>query len=155
MAEVSAKLWASRKTRCWKVSTVADVIPFCKHATSVAMSGLECTGSFKRLHPLTYPNLEDLAPLVQWPVVNFKIWGVFAVVFNTLDLDLPLSRSLVVARCLNQWIWICCAPEFQTEGFVLISQVPVRSSHFPHQSHHLFEFFGRSHCKLSFIGITP
>ena len=61
MTEVSTKAWASRKTRLpsSKVSTVADVIPFCKHATFMAMSGLECTAaSWRPQYRKDLPNFE-------------------------------------------------------------------------------------------------
>ena len=51
MTDVSQKFWVSRSVLfpSNKVSTVALGILFCKYATRVAMSGLECTAAYWRL----------------------------------------------------------------------------------------------------------
>ena len=69
MTDVSAKLWASRNTLfpSSKVSTVADVIPFWRQATFVAMSGLECTAAYCRL-----PH-KPLRALSSWLVMGLVV----------------------------------------------------------------------------------
>ena len=87
MTEVSTKAWASRKTRLpsSKVSTVADVIPFCKHATFMAMSGLESTAASWR-------------PVPQRP---FKFWSSLLVTGLVVSDLLGLGMSM----CAILWIY--------------------------------------------------